>query len=491
MTPPKTPSDLVRIKFTRNSAVCDPPSYKPSRFNAHTLADDERLLVYNSLTGQICAVPAKHREEAAHYLSARGHTGALSDLGEYLLAQGFIVASSVDESGRWDVRYGIQQYRQDRLELILLSSEDCNFRCIYCSQEFKRGSMHRNVRDGIRNLVLSRIKQLAVLQVSWFGGEPLMGYDAIEELAPVFKVLTEAHGVHFNSGMTTNGYLLDKTRAANLLSWGVTDYQITLDGLALEHDSHRPLSSGGRTFDRILENLYAMKSLPAQFEVAIRCNFDQNNSGSIRDLLKELQALALGDPRFMLRFRPVGKWGGPNDDTLSVCGVREATHELVQLSSTALKLGMRTGSPDSGLTPGPGSVCYAARPYNLIIGADGKIMKCTVVLDTEERNIVGHLSPDGNVAYNEDNFARWTRPYYRTDAMCNQCFFVPVCQGSICPLPRVTSGERDCPSQKTAIQQTLKNVYHLQTLKRAVAATNSEDSGNPEAPYLPTTTLVS
>jgi uncharacterized protein len=452
-------------------------SYKPSRFNAQTRSEDHKLLLYNAYTGHSCAIPDKHVDEAEKYINAQGYTGELSSMGQYLKSKGYIVQTDVDEDARWDVRYGLWQFRQDRLELILLSSEDCNFRCIYCSQQFKRGSMQRSVRTGVRNLVESRLRYLNSLAISWFGGEPLLGYDAIEELSPYFQKVAVSHSLEYHAGITSNGYLLTPERSRNLVSWGVSYFQITLDGKAIDHDSHRPLTEGGNTFDVITSNLRAMKLIDQNFEAVIRCNFDHTNFNSILELIDNLKDLAAGDPRFVLRFHPIGKWGGPNDDQLDVCGVRESSRQLVQLNTAAISAGIRTGSMQGGLTPGPGSACYAARPYSLIIGADGKVMKCTVVLDTDERNVVGRISEDGGIDFDEDRFALWTRPYYKTDTMCNKCFFVPVCQGTICPLPRITVGERPCPSQKLEIQQTLKDLYQLNQQESAVQAGMSCEKG--------------
>ena len=106
----------------------------------------------------------------------------------------------------------------------------------------------------------------------------------------------------------------------------------------------------------------------------------------------------------------------------------------------------------------PRAVPAAARPYNLIVGADGKLMKCTVVLDTMKDNVVGQIHPDGSLTVDEDRFAKWVKPYHRDDAMCNKCFFVPSCEGVSCPLPRLQSGERQCPTSKLEIQQTLRDV---------------------------------
>ena len=42
------------------------------------------------------------------------------------------------------------------------------------------------VRTGIKRLVEKRLDGLRTLRISWFGGEPLYGFAAIEDLAPFF-----------------------------------------------------------------------------------------------------------------------------------------------------------------------------------------------------------------------------------------------------------------------------------------------------------------
>jgi uncharacterized protein len=447
--------------------VLAPKRYKPSRFNAHTIDSDGALLLFNSYTGHNCAIPAPSVAKAMRYLSAEGFTGVPDKMGTYLHSKGYIVEERVDENARWDVRYGIEQYRQNHMELILLSSEECNFRCIYCSQEFKRGTMQPEVRTGIRNHVLSRIRYLRSMNVDWFGGEPLLGYEAIEELAPFIQQEAAKYDVRLTSSMTTNGYLLFPERSRDLVRWGVSSYQITLDGGVVEHDAHRPLAGGAGTFTQILENLTAMKQIAEPFKVAVRFNFDRANLPHADALFEAVKASLGDDPRFAMRFRPVGAWGGPNDDSLEVCGVKEASDQFIQLTVKAEQMGLAAEDLGDSMLPAPGNVCYAARPYSLIVGADGKLMKCTVVLDTMEDNVVGRIHEDGSLTLNEDRFGMWVKPYYREDAMCNKCFFVPVCQGACCPLPRLKTGERPCPPEKIEIQQTLKDVRAAKVRKNA------------------------
>ena len=111
----------------------------------------------------------------------------------------------------------------------------------------------------------------------------------------------------------------------------------------------------------------------------------------------------------------------------------------------------------------PGSqVCYAARPYNLLIGADGKVMKCTVVLDTDERNIVGRVTPEGELILNPDRLGLWTEPAYERDTQCQKCVMLPTCQGISCPLVRIQANTQPCvPTRRYAKRQMLESLrYH-------------------------------
>ena len=120
--------------------------YKPSRFNAHTTAPDGSLILFNTYSGHCCVVPSAGAVLAKRYLLQQGFEGSLDELGEYLLKAGYIMKEDSNELMMWDVAYAGYHYRDDKLVLTLLSSEDCNFRCLYCSQPFRRGTMLPSVR---------------------------------------------------------------------------------------------------------------------------------------------------------------------------------------------------------------------------------------------------------------------------------------------------------------------------------------------------------
>jgi uncharacterized protein len=431
-------------------------SWVPSRFNVRATTEDGRLVLWNSYKGTMSVFGAGQKATIENLLRQRGFEARSQGIVRYLFLRGFIVKRGTNEYRRVQLGFGQQHYRNDVLELILLASEDCNFRCQYCYEDFARGTMQPAVRNGIKNLLLKRLPNLRQLSVSWFGGEPLYGLAAIEDLAPFFMETARENNLQFSSAMTTNGYLLTPDVADRLLSWGIKAYQITLDGPPKNHDHNRPTRDGQGSFAVILENLKALHLRTDDFFVDIRVNFDRGNALHLSELLDILEQEFREDHRFKVRFRAVGQWGGPNDAQLDVCGLEEGAEVQLRMKAEAQKRGLSL-SDDIRSLPGIGAqVCYAARPYNYIVGADGKLMKCTIDLNKEDRNVVGHLTEEGDLCVNEDKFALWTEPAFEQDKKCQKCVVLPACQGVFCPQIRIESGKSPCsPLRFTAKKELL------------------------------------
>jgi uncharacterized protein len=431
----------------------------PSRFNARTTSDEGRLIVWNTFTGTMTAFEPAQTPLVEELLSKQeGFSAPVQGMVEYLRKRGLIVARGTNERHRLQYVFGQQHYRTDLLSLILMTSEDCNFRCVYCYEDFERGTMTPETREGIKALVRKRAPQLKALTISYFGGEPLYGMEAVEDLAPFFQEIVEEYGLRYGTSMTTNGYLLTPEMADRLLGWDIRDFQITLDGPAEQHDVKRVGRDGCGTWHTIVDNLRALRERPDKFSVTIRVNYDKENAPTLPDFVK-LIGLEFGrDPRFHIAFHAVGQWGGENDGNLAVCGLDEEKTVRKEMDRTAIDEGFEVRGLQSMNKPGTG-VCYAGRPYNFLVGADGRLMKCTVVLDTKDYNIVGRILPDGELELDVDKLALWTEPAFENDSGCGKCYMVPVCQGMNCPAVRIATGQRSCPPIKRTLHSALVDVY--------------------------------
>jgi uncharacterized protein len=427
-------------------------TWVPSRFNMRVRTPEGALLVFNSFSGAFFSFEGEEADYVVKMLDGppvAEPKGLLS----VLACEGLLVPSTSDELARARHLHQLSFERTDKLSLTLMPNENCNFRCTYCYEEFKRNKMPREVIDGVVNLARREAPGLRMLNVSWFGGEALTALDIIEEISQRLIEVCDEHGIRYASGMTTNGYLLTPERAARSLAARVARFQITLDGPAESHNRLRVLASGGGTFDAILANLRELRDRQQNFHVRLRVNFTADTAPLIPSFVEFLGGEFGNDPRFSIHFKPVGHWGGPQDHAIKTCDQRSGENHEIEFMGLALKAGFPLDAWRESMRPF-GSVCYAADPRSFVIGSDGTVYKCTVAFN-DPRNHVGRLTPDGRLNISEDLHRPWITSGEETDTGCQQCGFRPACQGNLCPLERLNRNEKRCPTVKTRLDQYL------------------------------------
>lgn len=461
---PSPPSEPLPLELEDVKAQ----RWVPSRYNIRAATEDGRLVIWNSYKGTMSVFGAAQRSKVETLLSRKGFSARPEGIVQYLFERGLLIKEETNEFRRIQLEFGQEHYRNDVLELILLASEDCNFRCTYCYEDFARGTMKPWVRNGIKRLIEKRLSNLHRLSVSWFGGEPLYGFQAIEDLAPFFAEVAAKNSIAFMSHMTTNAYLLTPPVAEKLLTWKINRFQITIDGLPEDHDRNRPSRDGQGTFGTIMENLQALARRDDEFVVTLRFNYDRENYTKCPDFLDMIESAFKRDPRFQIRFQRVSQLGGPNDDQLNVCGIEDSADLERTMKREARKRGLTLKDDISVLSVKNCQVCYAARPYNFLVGASGKLMKCTVDLDKYDPNVVGRITEDGELIIDQDKFALWTEPAFEKDSQCKKCVILPTCQGMYCPTIRIHSGESPCTPLRMAVKKDLLEIVERAVPKRRV-----------------------
>jgi uncharacterized protein len=290
------------------------------------------------------------------------------------------------------------------LHLVLLPTEACNFRCVYCYEDFRYKRMEPWVVRGVKELVRRRSASLSHLTISWFGGEPLLARDVIEDVMEGVCEVSRIHpGIRVRSDATTNGYLLTRRVAERLLDLGVSTYQISFDGPREYHDRKRVLAGGKGTFDRIWANLLALRELDRDFTITIRVHVDRTNAGAIPQFIDQCAAEFGGDARFEMFIRGLSRLGGPNDADLSIFEKEEGEAVYEELRGYARSRRLRTMSALSS-----DYVCYAARANSFVVRANGRLNKCTVALE-HPNNQVGRIREDGTVEIDPSKMVQWMR----------------------------------------------------------------------------------
>lgn len=142
----------------------------------------------------------------------------------------------------------------DKISAITLDvTEQCNLRCKYC---FTNGKTNREIslktaKDTIDWLVKPETcGDAKSVNVSFWGGEPLLKFNLIKQIVEYGKEVTEKTGVHITWGMTTNVTLC----TSEVCEWAKRNnigMLFSVDGTRENHDKYRPLANGKGSYDLV------------------------------------------------------------------------------------------------------------------------------------------------------------------------------------------------------------------------------------------------
>lgn len=298
----------------------------------------------------------------------------------------------------------VRWFMPDSLGLIVMPTEQCNFRCRYCFEGFEAGRMSDRVVDRLERFLARRANGLRALYLQWYGGEPLLAADIVERVQRfALRLQSAPDGPRVTGGITTNGYHLAGDVHRALLDAGIRDYQVTLDGPREHHDASRVRAGGQPTFERIWRNLLGCREVTDRFRLILRLHVDVDNLAGYPRFLETVAGAFGGDDRFALFIRAVSRLGGRGDGCAEILPDTAARDAVAALRLRATEIGLEPIDED-----GFGKACYAAMPNQFVVRSDGRLGKCTVALD-HDANTVGRLADDGRVELDATAIRPWIR----------------------------------------------------------------------------------
>ena len=371
---------------------------------------------------------------------------------------GFVVSAAVDELALIEQRLSAARFDTRSMILTVAPTMGCNFACSYCFQGMDKpfNRMQEPVMDALVAYLDAKTKNLDHLNLTWYGGEPLMHREGIYALSDRIIPLCRANKCGFSSFIVTNGYFLDSSTAGELLKRGVSSCQVTLDGTAAQHDARRHLLSGKPTYERICKNLLEVVS-ETKMTVSIRVNVDSKNGSEVVALLDDLKARGLaGRPNFGVYFAPVEAI----TDACASCDSENFTKTdygllEVELYRAAFERGL-TGLPQPPIFHGN---CGAVRKNGLVLTPSGDLHKCWDTVQEPEMRIGTIFDVEGAEA--SDKSQAWLRWSPFENEVCRECPILPSCSGACAYKfihPDHTHGEAGalpCPSWKFNIAERL------------------------------------
>lgn len=435
--------------------------YQASMFNVLVDGEDG-LYLYNSYggVGSIRSVAEGSREKVKELLSGEVVEDNGEPLMEKLIKEKYLVPMGYDEKS--DRELLTYEYVMDnQLNLVVHTTDACNFRCKYCALDFKTHIIDEEVQEGIVNYVRKNIQRFRGVSIEWFGGEPLLGIDAIVKTSKSLIEICRKARVPYSASITTNGYLLTEENVNKLLEARVYSFTVTIDGLKSTHDAQRVFLDGGPTWDVIIQNLERIRDKVKSrlVSVIIRANFTKQMFDELPEFYKLLDEKFGKEGRFSFFVRPAGDWGGERVKDIKDKLVTRDKMELVYkyLWENQGDLRANYNIFNIGVC---GAMCRSVKKNRYTITSYGKIQKCE---SCNPFNEIGELKQNGEMEIDKHKEGLWTVGYRkRKREVCDDCPLSCSCLFGSCPKEGLKNGDfKNCgyiTEYKSLIQLAAKTM---------------------------------
>ncbi len=362
------------------------------------------MAIYNAFSDKTIFL-GKH---AFQNLSISEMTPSLYDV---MIREHFIVHDECDETKEYIHGVIAEEQTNNQVHLLINPTIDCNFRCWYCYESHKKTQMSEDIMLRIKRLISDSFSKGKEIQISWFGGEPMIFFR--EVIIPILEFTKiEACKRHrkFYTNMTSNGFLFSVNRIKELLKYNFNGVQITLDGNKEQHNRVRYSKNGKGSFDTIIENVkkLALNSVP----ITLRINCTETNVGGLSDVAYLFDDL----PEEFKQYINVDLqivWQEKNVEYIK-SHLGNIVECFSKVGITAAKMSYR-------------DFCYGDKRNSCVVNYNGDIYKCTAVdFETTERD--GCLDQQGNIVWENGKLEKRMASRF-TNPPCHSCRILPLCHG--------------------------------------------------------------
>ena len=394
---------------------------KYSQFNS-IIPYADKFVLYNSFENKVIFLESKLKD-----ILMKEKDGCIDNLQtihpsffEYLVENQFIVSTKIDELENVKKIVYETINNEETYELTINPTLNCIFKCWYCYQEHIQSKMNKDTIGRVKQFIsrISQKEKLKLLQVCFFGGEPLIYFKQV--IVPIMETLiieTQKYKKELGIGFTTNGYLIDDKFINYLKEKKIKPlFQITLDGYKDAHDKVRYINKEKSTYYHIINNI--KKLVENEMFVYVRINYTAEN---VRDTYKIAADLSIIDKEFGKEYMIVDfhrVWqDNQKDDTNFIV---DRNIEIFKENGVNAKL--TDYSPNNMRYS-----CYADKRNSAQINFNGDVFKCTARdLKTESRD--GFIDENGNIVWENNSLEKRMNAKFHNKP-CLSCRLLGICNG--------------------------------------------------------------
>jgi uncharacterized protein len=341
--------------------------------------------------------------------------------------KGFLVPVGVDELDLVRLRFLSGRHSPDSLGIYLGLTLGCNLRCSYCFEGHAqslpaRKAMDRRTQDAVIRHIATQARGKKSVQITWFGGEPLLGLRTITRMSELLLPAFDKAGIQYSGAILTNGVLANRAAADALKAARVGHAQVTVDVPKSQKRNRQ-----GR--DTLPQALDGAACLAAVMNVNLRVNVCRDDAAEFDALYEALLHRRLQKRLRSIEFANVLKpeCGG---GCVTTGLLRSGAYVQVLQRERAKAGALGFSSPPLSLRPA--SACMATAISGVTIGPDGLLYKCCEDMGLTDRAFGSVFHPDIKLS----NFLPWLTYDWFRHKQCRNCPVLPQCAGG-CPHKRL------------------------------------------------------
>lgn len=340
---------------------------KQSKYNC-ILQDNTGMVIYNAATDQLVALTPQlanifNEGKAAPEKIKAQH----AELYDHLLQKGIFVCDEADETETYIRKREEYERSSGEYTITINPTLACNMSCWYCYESHKNmPAMSADVKQSVLLLIdkLLADNKLKKLNLSFFGGEPLLYFDkVVVDIINHAKMQCKAFDAKLSIHFTTNAYLLTDNVLKQLEGLDIS-FQITIDGGKQVHDSVRKTKGGEPTYARIVEHIH--QTLSHGFPVGVRFNYTAKSIPSFIDVVKDFSHLQQ-EQKQLVNFTFQRVWQDNEGDASQV------EQQVEHIERAFEQAGLFVNNAKSYIVP----YCYADGVNTAVVNYNGDLFKCT------------------------------------------------------------------------------------------------------------------
>lgn len=429
---------------------------KQSRYNYIFKNENGQDMAYNGITCSLAEIDKPFFDVLDKIKNNESLTDEERQICDLMQQCNYIIDDNIDEVFQLEQERHKDKNNKNILILSIAPTMQCNFKCEYCYENRKNGIMSDEIQDNIIKFIEKRKEGLEELNVSWFGGEPLMAKEVVWSLSKRMINFCEKNNIKYSANMVSNGALIDEITARNLEEYKIKTIQITLDGNEGIHNKKRKCLVGNG-YRKIFNSIGLL--LKTDIKVNIRINIDKTNINEIDDMLSDLKVLN-DYKKLNIYFAQVSPYTDACKSIESSCVQDQDFSDIqIELNEKIEKMGFDYDW--SKLYPKcRRCYCGAEVSNSFLVDQVGDLYKCWHDIGTVENSIcnIVDANKDDNLILINKNFTKWIEHTPFIDNKCRECAFMPSCLGG-CPYERVIKGTKGrCDRYKYNFEKIVKHM---------------------------------